>query len=343
MASRKGIEPLTPGLGNLCSILLSYRDQPRKVSQRRAGGSPSKQQVDSMDSNSAHRLRERLRPFASGAGVWLVVIGGALGFISPAFGGCGSPAGAVQVVAVDERLDIVLADGRLVRLGGLDMPAPERGDPRTARMVRDFLNARLVGREVELDLFVNGTDRWERTVADLSAPEVPGETATSAELIASLLLRVGYARVKPEWEARSCAAARLTVEDGARRAKLGMWRDPEYAVVPSFETAALRRRDGKFVVIEGRVRRVGFGRSRLYLDFGGYDGLTIVVARKLEKAFAKAGRPVEALAGEAIRARGVVDDRFGPRLEVSEPTMIQILRRSDARGRTSCIDERGGC
>ena len=27
MASRKGFEPLTPGLGNLCSILLSYRDR----------------------------------------------------------------------------------------------------------------------------------------------------------------------------------------------------------------------------------------------------------------------------------------------------------------------------
>lgn len=26
MASRKGFEPLTPGLGNLCSILLSYRE-----------------------------------------------------------------------------------------------------------------------------------------------------------------------------------------------------------------------------------------------------------------------------------------------------------------------------
>ena len=26
VASRKGIEPLTPGLGNLCSILLSYRE-----------------------------------------------------------------------------------------------------------------------------------------------------------------------------------------------------------------------------------------------------------------------------------------------------------------------------
>jgi hypothetical protein len=27
LASRKGFEPLTPGLGNPCSILLSYRDQ----------------------------------------------------------------------------------------------------------------------------------------------------------------------------------------------------------------------------------------------------------------------------------------------------------------------------
>jgi hypothetical protein len=37
MASRKGIEPLTPGLGNLCSILLSYRDPVDASAGKRRG------------------------------------------------------------------------------------------------------------------------------------------------------------------------------------------------------------------------------------------------------------------------------------------------------------------
>ena len=279
-----------------------------------------------------HRFRERLRRFAAGAGGWLGLVGAALGFAWPVRADCGSPAGSVRIVAVDERLDIALADGRLVRLGGLDMLEPERGDPDTMRAAHEYLAARLVGREAELELLVNGTDRWERTVADLWMPKAPGDLAGSTESIASALLRAGYARVKPEFETRNCAAARLLIEDGARRARLGIWRDPGYAVVPSFEKAALVRRVGHLVVIEGRVRRVGFGRSRIYLDLAPHDGPTIVVARKLEKVFAKAGRPVDALAGQTIRARGVLDNRFGPRIEVSDPAMIEILRQSDEQG-----------
>ena len=103
------------------------------------------------------------------------------------------------------------------------------------------------------------------------------------------LLSAGYARVRPEFETRDCAAARLAVEDEARRAGLGLWSEPDYAVIPSSDAAALRSRDGQFVVIEGRVRRVGFGRSRLYLDLVPRDGPTIVVARKLESTFARGG------------------------------------------------------
>ena len=61
-------------------------------------------------------------------------------------------------------------------------------------------------------------------------------------------------------------------------------------------------------------------------------GLAIVIARRLEQTLAQAGRPVEAPEGKTIRARGALDDRIGPRIEVSEPAMIEIVRRADGSG-----------
>jgi hypothetical protein len=80
------------------------------------------------------------------------------------------------------------------------------------------------------------------------------------------------------------------------------------------------------------VRRVGFARSRLYLELVPHDGPTIVITRKLEPALAREGRPVGAMVGQTIRARGALDNRFGPRIEVGEPAMIEIARRGDAPG-----------
>ena len=285
-----------------------------------------------MDSCSVHRPRKRLPRPARAAGFWLGFMGVLFGSAAPASGDCGSPAGTVRVVAVDERLDIALSDGRLVRLGGLDLPQADRGDPDTARAARDFLAALLVGRTAELDLFAKKVDRWDRMVGDLSAPDGADGSAAPPGSAAAALLRAGYGRVRPEFETRGCAASRLAAEEEGRRARLGIWRDPEYAVVPSFDAETLRRRDGHFIVIEGRVRRVGFGRSYIYLDLAPYDGPTIVIARKLEKTFAEAGRPVEAFAGRIVRARGVLDDRSRPKIAVDEPAMIEILRRFDARG-----------
>ena len=122
------------------------------------------------------------------------------------------------------------------------------------------------------------------------------------------------------------------IEQEARQRETGIWRDPEFAVIQSSNSAELRRRDGRFVVVEGMVRRVGFARSRIYLELVPRDGPTIVVARKLESALAREGRPVRALVGQTIRARGALDGRFGPRIEVADPAMIEIARRGDAPG-----------
>jgi micrococcal nuclease len=279
-----------------------------------------------MNPRFAHRRRasiDRIGRCRSVAALLAIVLA------SPCLAACGRAAGRVEAISVDERLDIELSDGRIVRLGGLDAPNSDHGAPEILKNAREFLGERLLGRDADLILLAGGTDRWGRTVADLVVADPRGGSAGS---VTAALLRAGYVRVRPDFETRGCAAERLAMEAEAREGGLGIWRDPEFAVIQSSNFAELRRRNGRFVVIEGMVRRVGFARSRLYLELAPRDGPTIVVARKLEKALAREGRPVGALVGQTIRTRGALDDRFGPRIEVADPAMIEVARRSDAPG-----------
>jgi endonuclease YncB( thermonuclease family) len=272
-----------------------------------------------MKSSLAHPAIWRDRP---GAGALLAL---ALAFAEPASAACGVAAGTATIADVSERLELRLADGRLARLAGLDVPDPTRGAAETAANARAFLASRLAGREAALVAFAAAPDRWGRVVADLILSEPSGGGASSAAL---LLLSAGFARVRPEFETRGCVGERLAAERSARAAGLGLWDDPDYSILEAGDAEELARSDGRFVVVEGTVRRVGVGRSRFYLDFGARDALSVVVARKSQAAFERAGLPLGALAGEKIRARGVLDDRFGPRLEVAEPLMIERLGRA---------------
>ena len=293
-----------------------------------------------MNLGLAHRFGERVAPSRVAARFRGGLVCLTLGLVGPAFAGCGSPAGMARVVGVNERLEIALEDGRLVRLAGLQAPDPLRGAPETAKAARDFLIARLLGRNVEVGLMADGTDRWGQGHGRSVPPRGSG---WGAQVNRARALRAGFARVWPEFETRGCSAPRLAIEDGARRDGLGMWRYPEYSVIESSDASELRKRDGQFVVIEGRVRRVGFGRSRLYLDLdlARFGGPTIVIARKLEPAFERAGRPLGALVAQTIRARGALDDRFGPRIEVSEPAMIELYVARTHSKRRNRVHERG--
>ena len=260
----------------------------------------------------------------------------ALVLAEPASAACGAAAGTAKIAEVTERLEIRLADGRLARLAGLDVPDLARGAAETAANAQAFLASRLVGREAELVAFAAAPDRWGRVPADLILSEPFGGGESSAALA---LLSAGFARVRPEFETRGCVGERLAAERSARAAGLGLWDDPDYSILEAGDAEELARSDGRFVVVEGTVRRVGLGRSRLYLDFGGRGELSVVVARKSQAAFASAGLPLGALAGERIRARGVLDDRFGPRLEVAEPLMIERLGRAEGEQGAIRADE----
>jgi endonuclease YncB( thermonuclease family) len=231
-----------------------------------------------------------------------------------------------RVAGVTDRLELELADGRTVRLAGLDAPDPGRGDPQTASNARAFLLQWLVGRETGLKLLAPRPDRWNRTLADLFVAQSGPDAQQSMALA---LLAGGFARVRPEAETRDCLAQRLAAETAARAQGLGLWTDPYYAVVSAGDGDDLRARDGLFAIVEGKVQRVGVGRSRYYIDFGRRGAFTATIPRRQEKQFARAGLDISALTGARLRLRGALDNRFGLRMEIADPQQIERVEAGE--------------
>jgi endonuclease YncB( thermonuclease family) len=229
---------------------------------------------------------------------------------------CGVASGSAKVEAVTERAEIRLDDGRLIRLAGLDIPT--RGGFDAVAEARARL-AGWTGRTVAVALLAARPDRWGRWLADLALPDGPDASTE--------LLNAGLARVRPEFETRGCEAERLAAEATARAAGSGIWNDPD-SILDAADLDVLRADDGRFVLIEGVVRRVGVGRSRVYLDLGRRGGFSVVVARKGEPGLERRGIVLNSLVGQEIRVRGVLEDRFGLRIELVDPLMIERLERT---------------
>jgi len=243
------------------------------------------------------------------------------------------PEARARVVSITDRLEIALGDGRQARLVGLDLPDPGRGDPASAAAARLFLTKWLVGREVGVHALSTKPDRWNRMVVELYAPTPhggPAATAPGETSVSMALITAGLARFWPEPESLACSTTRLAAEADARDKHLGLWLDPYYAVVDTADLDKLRERDGQFTLVEGTPSRVGEGRSRYFIDFGPHRGFTIVIPKRRTKAFERAGMTISALAGARIRVRGALDDRFGPRMTISEPEDIERLETDGA-------------
>lgn len=215
----------------------------------------------------------------------------------------------VVVRDVDGFGDLLLADGRVVRLAAVTVASGEAGD---VSAFRAMLARASVGREVVVASAAPDADRYGRIAGMVRLAQDEGATRPGLQERA---LREGVAVALPEAGYLGCMAGFFLEEWPARAAKRGLWaRLPVNAHDPD----AVRAQIGRFTILAGRIAGVGNGRAVDYLNFGRVwrKDTTLRLTAESRSALEQAGVVVGALAGHPVTARGVVFEAGGPAIDI---------------------------
>ena len=232
----------------------------------------------------------------------------------------------VSVTAVEPRLDLRLADGRLLRLVGVDPASGTPTQPDLADTVRRQVGTLIAGHRVSARILGTRPDRWGRLPAIVFTEDKTGHPTD----LAVTAIGAGLARVLAEPAAHACRDNLIEAERAARDARLGLWRDPYYTVLGPDDRSAFAERSATSVVAEGTLTRVEVGPYRTKLRFAARDRwdrdvLVASILPRTVKLFEEQGVKVQSLFGKKVRVRGLLDLRFGPQIELTSPDAIEIL------------------
>lgn len=234
------------------------------------------------------------------------------------------PAGIVRQVTDGDT--VVLDSGLTVRLVGMQAPKLALGRDGfaswpQAEEARAALAALVLDRPVRVRYGGERADRHGRALGQVFLDEAGG-TWVQQEMLAR-----GLARVYSFPDNRACLAELMAAEGRARAMQLGIWGDPYYMVRRADRPAAFAGRTGQYELVEGRVLVAGAAGGRVYLNFGRRwkEDFTVVIDAGALRLFSDSGLDPLVLQGALIRVRGWLDDRDGPRIEVTHPEQIEVL------------------
>jgi endonuclease YncB( thermonuclease family) len=231
------------------------------------------------------------------------------------------------VVQVTDGDTLVLDNGLVVRLIGIQapkLPLGREGFPTwpLAPEAKAALETLALNKTVQLGYGGEEIDRYERALAHVFVATPEGDVWAQQAMVSQ-----GLARVYSFPDNRACLDLLFAAEGRARLSGLGIWRDPYYSVRAANAPGDLLARAGQYELVEGRILLAEQSGGRVYLNFGRFwkEDFTAVIEAPALRLFAAAGVDPLVLDGALVRVRGWVDDRDGPRIEVTHPEQIEVL------------------
>ena len=240
---------------------------------------------------------------------------------SHAAGPCG-PASEVTSAAVADFPTTTLADGRSLRIAGIESFSVLDGGDDADRALQARLRELVERAPIGVLLLSDEPDRYGRFPALLQRP---GNAATLQEILAGEGLAVALGTDLPG----PCVAAVLAAEAQARRAGRGLWAG---RTLQNSDPAALAASRGRLSIFEGRVVSVGNRRSKTYLNFGKWWARDVTVEiDSRDRASFGGESALSRLSGQRIRVRGFVEESAGPMVRVTSPAQIENVELEVAR------------
>jgi len=331
---------VTFGLGNRCSILLSYgtgadraerelfitKDANEKLRGPRRGGRGAFVLPQCALAPSLLAPSLLARPLLAVVALALVAFVAS----APVLADPCRPArlAPVELASLGSGFDLALADGRSLRLAGVEHPSGLGADL-AAEATADL--ALWASGALEAVVLRPQTDRWGRMLARVFVSA--GAAGADLPSLSEALVDAGFARVDPLTERRPCLDALYGAEARARKAGRGLWSRPEHAVIDAADPASFKGRSG-MVIVEGVVASVGEWRGLVFVNLGADPprAPAIVIGRSVGRELARQGRAPASLEGRRVRARGILDLRRGTRVEILDPGALELIANAASGG-----------
>ena len=230
-----------------------------------------------------------------------------------------------RIDKIIDGLTFILKDGTIVRLASLDIPDFYIvGDAPYAAAAMELLQDKL-SEQTEVMLYQT-RDAKKGRVNRMNHQLAHVAIKKDKTWIQGEFLRHGLARVYTAPNKTEMLTQMYAVEAATRDKKIGLWEEGSLYQVLSHNQA--ENKIGKFVVIEGEVKKVASVRNQLYLNFGDNWKIdfTIQVSTGLRKQFAREGIDVMSLAQQKIRVRGYLREYNGPLIELEDTAHLEVLR-----------------